>query len=71
VRVTVNGKVFDQSLPEGIGLHDSDPAHLAFPATVAFDIPAGVLREGGNALEVRVENAGWCTWDSLCLTGHD
>jgi hypothetical protein len=69
--VWLNGKVFEQSLPEGLGLQKADPAHLAFPATATMDVPPGVLREGKNTIEVQVENSGWFTWDSLCLTSND
>ncbi|MCY2990180.1 MAG: discoidin domain-containing protein [Planctomycetota bacterium] len=65
LNVTVNGKTFEQSLPAGLGIQDADPAHLAFPATVEFEIPAGVLQPGQNVLEVQVSGAGWFTWDAL------
>jgi hypothetical protein len=71
VELTVNGRSFEQSLPEGLGIQNTDPAHLAFPATVTFDIPPGVLRTGKNALEVRVKNGGWFAWDALALARHD
>ena len=68
VVVKLNGKVFEQLLPAGLGIQASDPAHLAFPATVEFELPAGVLKEGGNLLEIEVRN-GWFNWDSLeCVT---
>ena len=70
VAVTVNGQSFEQTLPAGLGVQNSDPAHLAFPATATFDIPAGALRDGTNTLEVQVKNGGWFTWDSLeCVGG--
>ena len=53
VNVTVNGKSFEQPLPEGLGIQNADPAHLAFPATPEFEIPTGVLRPGKNMLESR------------------
>ena len=71
LNVTVNGKTFEQSLPAGLGIQDADPAHLAFPATVEFEIPAGVLQPGKNVLEVQVNGAGWFTWDALeCISGR-
>ena len=71
LNVTVNGKTFEQSLPAGLGIQDADPAHLAFPATVEFEIPVGVLQPGKNVLEVHVNGAGWFTWDALeCIAGR-
>ena len=37
-------------------------------ATARIDLPDGLLRAGGNKLEVRVANDGWFTWDALDLT---
>ena len=69
VGVRVNGKALEQSLPEGLGIQNTDPAHLAFPATLEFGIPAGALQGGKNILEVQVKNGGWFTWDSLeCIS---
>ena len=69
VGVRVNGKALEQSLPEGLGIQNTDPAHLAFPATLEFEIPASALQGGKNILEVQVKNGGWFTWDSLeCIS---
>ena len=62
--MTVNGRRFPATLPKGLGIQDSDPAHLAFPAMVSLELPPGVLK-AENLLEVRVSNGGWFTWDSL------
>ena len=67
VTVTVNGKSFKQTLPAGLGLQNSDPAHLAFPATMELEIPLGLLARE-NVLEVKVDQ-GWFTWDSLECVG--
>ncbi|MEI6424456.1 MAG: polysaccharide lyase family protein, partial [Lentisphaerota bacterium] len=67
VQVTVNGTSFEQALPPGIGLQRTDPSHLAFPSTLTFDIPSGLLQSGKNAIHVRVKNEGWFTWDALEL----
>lgn len=67
VEVTVNGQRFEQALGTGLGIQNTDPAHLAFPATARFDLPAGALRAGENTLEVRVRNASWFSWDALDL----
>ena len=56
------------SLPSGLGIQQTDPSHLAFPATVEFQIPARNLRPGMNALEVRVEGDGGFSWDAMDLT---
>jgi len=69
VQVTVNGKSFDQALQPGIGLQLRDPSHLAFPATLTFEIPSDLLKSGKNVMEIRVKNDGWFTWDALeCVT---
>ena len=65
VLVKVNGRSFEQSLPHGLGIQITDPAHLAYPATAEFVLPAGTLRNGNNSVDVQVTNAGWFTWDSL------
>jgi hypothetical protein len=68
--VTVNGRKFTATLPKGLGIQDSDPAHLAFPAMARIDLPAGTVKDGANELEVRVGNDGWFTWDALDLTAR-
>ena len=65
VSLKLNGKAMEQTLPAGLGIQKEDPAHLAYPETLEFAVPAGVLRERGNALEVRVASGGWFTWDSV------
>ncbi len=65
---TINGKRFEQTLPEGLGVQADQPDHLAIPATAEFAIPADALRTGVNLLEVESGNGGWFTWDSLDLT---
>ena len=67
VEVTLNDKTFVQTLPSGIGIQKTDPAHLAFPAAAVFELPVEVLKTGNNELKVRVTNAGWFTWDSMDL----
>jgi len=70
VAVTLNGRRMDGSLPAGLGIQRVDPAHLAFPATVEFQIPAAGLRPGKNILEVRVPDDGWFSWDAMDLTSN-
>ncbi len=67
VVVTINGQPMAGSLPLGLGIQRIDPAHLAFPATLEFSIPAKDLRPGKNILEVRVKGEGWWSWDALDL----
>ena len=55
------------SLPLGLGIQRIDPAHLAFPATLEFQIPAKDLRSGKNALELRIKGDGWFSWDAMDL----
>ena len=65
VEVTINGKTLEQTLPEGLGIQKTEPAHLAFPATLEFELASSLLLRGKNVVEVRVKNEGWFTWDSL------
>ena len=65
--VTVNGNQFEGSLPTGLGIQSRDPAHLAFPQTAAFHLPAGTLHKGRNTLEIKISNAAWFTWDAIDL----
>ena len=65
--VAMNGRRMGKSLPLGLGIQRTDPAHLAFPATVEFSFPPQALRAGQNVLEVRVEADGWFTWDAMDL----
>jgi hypothetical protein len=67
VVVSINGAHFQQELPSGLGLQRQDPSHLAFPATVEFQLPKGTLRAGSNVLEVRLAGDAWYTWDALDL----
>ena len=67
LKVTVNGRRFEASLPGGLGIQNSDPAHLAFPCTAEFTLSGGTLVEGENSLEIRVQNDSWFTWDAIDL----
>ena len=68
VIATVNGQWFDGALRTGLGIQNEDPAHLAFPQTIAFDLPAATLKAGRNTLRVQISNASWFSWDSIDLT---
>ena len=68
VAVTFNGRQMEKSLPAGMGIQRTDPAHLAFPATLEFQVPAADLRPGKNTLEVCVQDDGWFSWDALDIT---
>ncbi len=65
----MNGKIYEQTLTQGLGIQNTDPAHLAFPASRIFAIPRQGLRSGKNVLEVRVANDGWFSWDAMDLVG--
>ena len=64
---TLNGRRFEASLSTGLGIQNSDPAHLAFPQTATVDVPRGALAAGENTLEIRVLNDSWFTWDAIDL----
>ena len=63
--LTVKGHHFERTLPSGLGIQNRDPAHLAFPAAVGFDLPSGTLLEGSSRLDMRPKNDGWFARDSL------
>ena len=65
VVVSVNGRSADQPLPTGLGMQKANPQQLAYAASLEFSLPAGSLQAGANALDVKVANDGWFTWDSL------
>lgn len=67
VAIELNGCRQERVLPKGLGIQLRDPAHLAFPATVEFNLPGSALRKGRNLLTVRVKNGGWLSWDALNL----
>ncbi len=67
IEVRLNGRRFAAALATGLGIQNSDPAHLAFPQTVAIDLPRGTLLAGANTLEVALVNESWFTWDAIDL----
>ena len=67
IEVMLNGRRFEAALATGLGIQNSDPAHLAFPQTVVIDLPRGTLLAGANTLEVAVVNDGWFSWDAIDL----
>ena len=38
MQVTLNDRTMEGKLPKGLGIQQKDPAHLAFPASVNFDL---------------------------------
>ncbi len=67
LEVRVNGRRFEATLPSGLGIQTSDPAHLAFPCTAEIELPDGTLADGENRLEIRVQNESWFSWDAIDL----
>jgi beta-mannosidase len=63
---TLNGHRFTAALPAGIALQRENPAHLAYPASVAITLPADSIK-GENVLEIALDGQGWFTWDALDL----
>ena len=70
IEIAINGRTVEKALPKGLGIQRTEPAHLAFPVTLEFDLPATGLRSGKNSLTVRVKGGGWFTWDALDLVGE-
>ena len=68
VTLTINGRTIHKTLPKGLGIQRTDPAHLAFPATLEFDLSDADLHPGKNTLTVRVQDDGWFSWDALDLS---
>jgi len=69
IEIAINGRTMEKALPKGLGIQRTEPAHLAFPVTIEFDLPATSLRSGKNSLTVRVKGGGWFAWDALDLVG--
>ncbi len=67
IQLSLNGRALENTLPKGLGIQRTDPAHLAFPATAEFVLTDSDLREGENLLRVSVKGDGWFTWDALDL----
>jgi hypothetical protein len=67
VQVALNGRKLEKTLPRGLGIQRRDPAHLAFPATIEFEVSGSDLRKGKNSLTVAVQGDGWFSWDALDL----
>lgn len=67
VVVTINGRMMEKTLPQGLGIQHTDPSHRAFPATVEFELAGSELRKGKNTLTVSIKGDGWFSWDSLDL----
>ena len=67
IEVRLNGRRFEAALVTGLGIQNSDPAHLAFPQKAVIDLPRGTLVEGANTLEVSVVNDSWFSWDAIDL----
>jgi beta-mannosidase len=67
VQITINGRTEEKLLPKGLGIQRTDPTHLAFPATIEFDLAGSDLRTNINTLTVRVVGDGWFSWDALDL----
>jgi hypothetical protein len=68
VVATFNERGIGATLPRGLGIQQTNPAHLAFPATVEFRVPAKDLRQGKNTLAISSQDGGWFTWDAMDLT---
>ncbi len=67
LQVAINGREFERPEPRGLGVQKEQPYELAFPVTAVFDLPAGSLRTGENALEIKLAGAGWVSLDALDL----
>jgi len=67
IEIRANGTVLRQELARGLGIQKTDPAHLAFPVTAEFDIPAGTWTPGRNILDVRLARGTFISWDALDL----
>lgn len=67
VQIFVGGRKFEATLPKGLGIQSTDPAHLAFPSTIEISMPPGTITTGENTIEFHVAGPGWFTWDALDL----
>lgn len=64
--ISINGMDFRADVGPGLGIQDTDPAHLAFPATIEIELPAGTLKPGENSIQIAASN-GWFSLDAICL----
>jgi hypothetical protein len=53
VQIALDGPRLQQTLPKGLGIQRTDPAHRAYPATVEFDLAGSELRKKSNTLTVK------------------
>ena len=67
VQIAFDGRRLQQTLPKGLGIQRTDPAHRAYPATVEFDLAGSELRKKSNTLTVSIAGDGWFAWDALEL----
>lgn len=67
LRIVVNHKACQRTLPRGLGLQRDQPYHLAFPGTISLELPAGLLNDGENTVELGLANESWITLDALDL----
>ena len=67
LQVVVNERRYQRTLPRGLGIQKDQPYHLAFPASVVFDLPAGLLTTGKNTVDLRLANSSWVTLDAMEL----
>ena len=63
VVATINGRPLEGVLPQGLGIQQSDPAHLAFPATLELPVKAFWHAVGQEC------TGGWCSRRRLVLVG--
>lgn len=68
VAVTINGRTMEKTSSKGLGIQKTQPAHLAFPAMLEFDLLPSDLHGRPNELTIRVDGDGWFSWDSMDLT---
>jgi beta-mannosidase len=65
--VHANRVRLETTVHPGLGRQRTEPAHLAFPATVTFDLPPHTWRAGQNVLKIDIKPGSWFTWDALDL----
>ncbi len=72
VTVCVNGSELPAQTAPATGAMEVvfDPRQKGNPETMIFEIPAGELKNGENAISVRLDDQSWILYDYVALT-HD
>lgn len=66
-KISVNGKSWKYAIPKGSGKIDGKPATVL--QRIEIPLEAGLIREGGNEINLTNLEGSWLTFDNICLEG--